>query len=71
MQCALAVFEGLLPEPHGTIVMDLLFELVTWHGLAKMRPHTELTVQPLGRSTMGLGALLQQFQSVTCEAYAM
>jgi hypothetical protein len=69
MQCALPVFEGLLPEPHGTIIMDLLFELSTWHGLAKMRLHTESTIQSLGHSTTRLGMLLRRFQSVTCEAY--
>jgi hypothetical protein len=69
MQCALAVFEGLLPEPHGTIVMNLLFELATWHGSAKMRLHTESSIQSLGHSTTRLGTLLRQFQSVTCEAY--
>jgi hypothetical protein len=69
MQCALPVFEGLLPEPYETIVMDLLFELATWHGLAKMRLHMESTIQSLEHSTMRLGTLLQRFQSMTCEAY--
>ena len=69
VQCALPVFEGLLPEPHGSIVMDLLFELATWHGLAKMCLHTESTIQSLEHSTTRLGTLLRRFQSVTCEAY--
>jgi hypothetical protein len=65
----MAVFEGLLPEPHNTIVMDLLFELATWHGIAKLRLHTEPTIQSLECSTTRLGTLLRRFQSVTCEAY--
>ena len=69
MQCALPIFEGLLLEPYGTIVMDLLFELATWHGLAKMCLHTESTIQSLWHSRTRLGMLLRQFQSVTCEAY--
>jgi hypothetical protein len=69
MQWALAIFEGLLLEPHGTIIMDLLFELATWHGLAKLRLHTESSVQSLGHSTTRLGTSLRQFKSVICEVY--
>ena len=36
LKCAIPVFEGLLPEVHDKIVMDLLFELATWHFLAKL-----------------------------------
>jgi hypothetical protein len=63
------VFEGLLPEPHNTIVIDLLFELAMWHGLAKLHLHIESTIQSLESSTSRLGSLLRHFQSVTCEAY--
>jgi hypothetical protein len=49
--------------------MDLLFELVTWHGLAKLRLHTELTLQSLDNSTMRLGAVLRKFKSTVCEEY--
>jgi len=46
--------------------MDLLFELATWHGLAKLRLHTESTVQALENSTTRLGIALRKFQSKTC-----
>jgi hypothetical protein len=68
-QCAIAVFEGLLPEPHNRIVMDLLFELATWHALAKLRLHTETTLRFLDNSTTRLGQYLRRFQSETCAAY--
>jgi len=49
--------------------MDLLFELATWHGLAKLRLHTESTVQALESSTTRLGIVLRKFQSTTCTEF--
>ena len=49
--------------------MDLLFELVTWHGLAKLHLHTESTVQALESSTTQLGIALCKFQSMTCAEF--
>jgi hypothetical protein len=64
------VFEGLLPKKHDRIVGKLLFELCTWHGLAKLRLHTETTVNDLEHSTTRLGNLLRQFQKEVCSGYA-
>jgi hypothetical protein len=50
--------------------MDLLFELSTWHGLAKLRLHTESTVRALENSTTRLGIILRKFQSTTCAEFA-
>ncbi|OBZ68473.1 hypothetical protein A0H81_11674 [Grifola frondosa] len=41
MQCSIPAFEGLLPEPHNKVLMDLLFVFAQWHGLAKLRMHTD------------------------------
>jgi len=49
--------------------MDLLFELATWHGLAKLHLHTESTVQALESSTTQLGIALRKFQSTTCAEF--
>jgi hypothetical protein len=49
--------------------MDLLFELATWHALAKLRLHTESTLYDLEKSTTRLGRLLRKFTSTTCKAY--
>src|ERR1700690_4171226 len=68
-KCALAVFEGLFPEPHNKLIMDLLFELATWHGLAKLRMHTESTLKGLDNSTTRLGKLFREFMTTTCEEY--
>ena len=49
--------------------MDLLFELTIWHGLSKLRLHTESTVQALESSTTRLGIVLRKFQSMTCTEF--
>jgi hypothetical protein len=64
------VFEGLLPKKHDRIVRKLLFELSTWHGLAKLRLHTETTVNDLEHSTTRLGNILREFRKEVCGAYA-
>ena len=68
-QCAIPVFKGLLPAKHDRIVCRLLFELSTWHGLAKLRLHTETTVQDLENSTARLGDILRDFQKTVCPEY--
>jgi hypothetical protein len=68
-KCAIPVFEGLLPEPHNTIVLDLLFTLAHWHSLAKLRTHTDVTIQRLDELTSDLGYHLRRFESDTCSAY--
>ena len=69
-QCAIPVFDGLFQEPHhNTIIMDLLFELATWHALAKLRLHTETTVCALETSTTRLGTALRKFQSTICAEF--
>lgn len=69
LQCALPVFEGLLPEPHNTIILDLLFTLAVWHALAKLRLHTDDSLTLLEEATRSLGTHLRHFQATTCEAY--
>lgn len=68
-QCSIPVFDGLFDSSNNTIIMDLLFELSTWHGLAKLRLHTESTVRALENSTTRLGIILRKFQSTTCAEF--
>jgi hypothetical protein len=67
-QCALPVFDNLLPEPHNSVVNDLLFVLAEWHALAKLRLHTESTVSLLERKTAELAKHVHNFMEVTCQA---
>jgi hypothetical protein len=63
------VFEGLLPEPHNAIVLDLLFLLCTWHALAKLRLHTFSTLQVFKSTLKDLGHKLRYWVKKTCTAF--
>ena len=69
MQCAIPVFEGLLPEPHNSYVLKLLFDLAHWHGLAKLRMHTDATVELLAQITKSLGSNIRTFEKHTCSLF--
>lgn len=49
--------------------MDLLFILAHWHGLAKLRLHTDDTLHHLDKLTSDLGNQFRTFQAKTCSAY--
>ena len=63
------VFEGLLPAPFDNYVQDLLFDLSMWHAYAKLRMHTDSTLNSFEKSTSSLGQQLQKFASKTCAAF--
>ncbi|EJD46195.1 hypothetical protein AURDEDRAFT_164853 [Auricularia subglabra TFB-10046 SS5] len=69
LQCAIPAFEGLLPPEHDAVVMNLLYILAEWHGLAKLRMHTDATLDALDTATTDLCNQLRNFVSTTCAAY--
>ena len=69
-KCAIPIFIGLLPEPHNCQVQELLFILAYWHGLAKLRMHTDETLQILDAVMQSLGDKLRKFVSVTCPVFS-
>jgi hypothetical protein len=69
LQCAIPVFEGLLPEPHNKDITCLLFILAHWHGLAKLWLHHDLTVKLLETVTTSLGSKLREFEAKTCKTF--
>ncbi|KAF8259734.1 hypothetical protein EI94DRAFT_1614523 [Lactarius quietus] len=69
LQCAIPAFDRLLDTKNNEIVLDLLFELATWHALAKLCLHTESTVSELEHSTTHLGEVLRKFARTTCEDF--
>ncbi|EMD41493.1 hypothetical protein CERSUDRAFT_90057 [Gelatoporia subvermispora B] len=69
LQCMMPVCEGLLPEPHNSMVLDLVYTLATWHARAKMRMHMESSLDHLEATTTLLGKELCRFQKKTCAAY--
>jgi uncharacterized protein YdaU (DUF1376 family) len=49
--------------------MELLFLLAYWQGLAKLRLHTEITLNILDRITRALGMALRAFKKETCPKF--
>jgi hypothetical protein len=68
-QCAIPVFDGLLPEPHNRTILQLLFVAAHWHGLAKLRMHTDTTVKLVETVTTSFGDKLRAFSKKTCPAF--
>ena len=50
--------------------MALLYQTAEWHGLAKLRMHTESTLALLESLTTEFGLLMHQFQELTCPNFA-
>jgi hypothetical protein len=69
-KCSIPVFDGLLPDDHNKIVIDLLFIMAHWHGLAKLRMHSDLTLDILDRQTTQLGEQLRRFKAKVCTVYS-
>ncbi|KAI0363587.1 hypothetical protein BV20DRAFT_1031111 [Pilatotrama ljubarskyi] len=69
IQCAIPVFEGLLPAAHDRIVRRMLFRLATWHALAKLRLHSDTTLTHLENITRALGQAMRAFKSKVCPEY--
>ncbi|KAH6901548.1 hypothetical protein BKA70DRAFT_1108581 [Coprinopsis sp. MPI-PUGE-AT-0042] len=69
LQCAIPAFDGLLSEPHNSIVCHLLAICAEWHALAKLRMHTENTLQLLESTTVLLARQFNIFTETTCSAY--
>ena len=61
--------DGLLPEPHNTTILSMLFILGTWHSLAKLRMHTDSSLKLLDDATTCLGIALRYFTRVTCPEF--
>ena len=70
MQCSIPVFAGLLPDPHNAQVLRLLFVLCHWHALAKLRMHTDETLDIFEVVTKDLGDHIRSFVSDTCPHFA-
>lgn len=47
----------------------MLFQFAYWHGLAKLRLHSDNTLKLLDEETTKLGQSLRNFQSTTCAAF--
>jgi hypothetical protein len=51
------------------MVVRLLFVMAHWHGLAKLRMHTDTTLDMMDAVTSDLGTKLRAFQQKTCAIF--
>ncbi|KAF9228319.1 hypothetical protein BS17DRAFT_793094 [Gyrodon lividus] len=71
LQCAIPVFEGLLPDSahaHNKMNQVLLFDLATWHAYAKLCLHTDNTLLFFDVAAIELGKTIRKFISTTLTA---
>ncbi|KAG8901685.1 hypothetical protein FRC00_005453 [Tulasnella sp. 408] len=64
--CIIPCIEGLFPEPYNSDIIRLLHTLALWHGLAKLRQHTDTTLEYLDKVTRKLGKELRFFAAHVC-----
>jgi hypothetical protein len=65
------VFEDLLPKKrHNRILMDLLYDLAYWHALAKLRLHTQSSLERLSHAVELLGISMKSFLRKVCTAFS-
>jgi len=65
----LPVFEGLLPPKENKILLDLIFDLATWHAYAKLKMHTDSTLKNFDTITLALGRSIRIFRRDVCSCY--
>jgi hypothetical protein len=68
VQCILPALDGLLPEDLNSVILDLVFVMGCWHAYAKLRLHTEATLESFDQVTADLGILLRQV-ALRCNDY--
>lgn len=68
-KCSIPAFEGLLPPPHNDSVLNLLSLCCEWHALAKLRMHTDETIDLLSKKTDLAAVHFRRFIETTCSEY--
>jgi hypothetical protein len=68
-QCVIPIFDGLLPNPFNSIILDLLFELATWHAFGRLWVHTETTLFHFENSTICMGQMFRKFSRDCCAKF--
>ncbi|KIM57874.1 hypothetical protein SCLCIDRAFT_129484, partial [Scleroderma citrinum Foug A] len=68
--CTIPIFMGLFPELHNSMVCKLLFLLSHWHGLVKLRMHTDDMLEVMEGVSRRLSNQLHMFVNATCPAFS-
>ncbi|KAJ7246854.1 hypothetical protein B0H12DRAFT_1203237 [Mycena haematopus] len=69
LQCAIPAFDGLFPPQHNGRILKLLYRMAQWHACAKLRMHTDPTLEHLTKLTPEIGRLMREFKNTTCSEY--
>ncbi|OJT15888.1 hypothetical protein TRAPUB_1049, partial [Trametes pubescens] len=69
LRCSIPAIEAMLEAEDDDIVSDMLFDLNTWHCLAKLRKITDPQITSLEHSAVDVGSDVRRFAKVTCEKY--
>ena len=59
-------FEGLFPPSCDGAIQDVLFVMATWHGFAKLRMHTDMSLRVFEGLTTILGKVMRYFANHVC-----
>ena len=70
LKCSIPAFEGLLEGRHDRRLTKLLYRLSEWHALAKLRMHTDTSLDLMEEYTKELGVLLREFRRLTCSQFS-
>ena len=68
-ECSIPAFDGLFYEEDNRSISELLFLLSTWHACAKLRLHTDTTLEMFETVAKALCRALRHFAAVTCPRY--
>jgi len=69
LQCWIPVLEGILPDDHNKVLLDLAFDMATWHSYAKLQTHTAYTIDSFRTQTKELGSQLRRYVNKVCSKY--
>jgi hypothetical protein len=69
LKCAIPAFESLVPnEKYSKSIISIITVCAEWHTLAKLRMHTDVTLQLLQRTTVKLGSEFRAFLLDVCSS---
>ena len=69
LQCAGPCFEGLFPKSVDSKIQDLLFVMACWHASAKLRLHTEKTLNVFRGLTSAFTKEIRHFANKICPRF--
>ncbi|KAK1221912.1 hypothetical protein PQX77_015271 [Marasmius sp. AFHP31] len=69
IQCSIPCFEGLLPDEHNDVILDLLWDFNVLIAYASLGIHTDSTVASLDSTITEYGKSLRVFVNTTCAFY--